>query len=72
MGDYGFRTEVEPRISKSEQLILREIIAKSENQLDDAILYLEDKIDKKSSAALDFALADVLSKGSPNHVFPIL
>ena len=57
MGDYGFRTEVEPRISKNEQLILREVIAKSENQLDDAILYLEDKIDNKSSAALDFALA---------------
>ena len=49
--------EVEPRINKSEQLILREVIAKSENQLDDAILYLEDKIDNKSSAALDFAAA---------------
>ena len=31
MGDYGFRSEVEPRISKSESFILREVIAKSEN-----------------------------------------
>ena len=30
MGDYGFRTEVEPRISKSEQFVLREVVAKAE------------------------------------------
>jgi tetratricopeptide (TPR) repeat protein len=57
MGDYGFRSEIEPRYSKSEQGILREVIAKAENQLDEAILYLEKKISPKSSAALDFALA---------------
>lgn len=57
MGDYGFRTEVEPRISKSEQFILKEVIAKAENQLDEAIEYLEKKIDEEASAALDFALA---------------
>lgn len=56
MGDYGFRSEIEPRISKSESFILREVIAKSENNLDEAILYLEDKIKDDSSAALDFAL----------------
>ena len=57
MGDYGFRSEIEPRYSKSEQGILREVIAKAENQLDEAIVYLEKKISPKSSAALDFALA---------------
>ena len=36
MGDYGFRSEVEPRISKSEQLILQEVVAKAENKLDEA------------------------------------
>ena len=56
MGDYGFRSEVEPRIDKSEQFILREVIAKAENQLEEAIQYLESKIDPKTSAALDFAL----------------
>ena len=56
MGDYGFRSEVEPRISKSESFILREVIAKSENNLEEAIVYLEEKIEDDSSAALDFAL----------------
>ena len=56
MGDYGFRSEIEPKISKSEGFVLREVIAKSENQLEEAITFLEDKIDKDSSAALDFAL----------------
>lgn len=56
MGDYGFRSEIEPRISKSESFILREVIAKSENNLDEALVYLEDKIKDDSSAALDFAL----------------
>ena len=35
MGDYGFRSEVEPRISKSESFILREVIAKSEKNLEE-------------------------------------
>ncbi len=56
MGDYGFRSEVEPRIDKSEQFILREVVAKAENQLEEAIAYLESKITDKTSAALDFAL----------------
>ncbi len=56
MGDYGFRSEVEPRIDKSEQFILREVVAKAENQLEDAVVYLEEKIKPKTSAALDFAL----------------
>ncbi len=59
MGDYGFRSEVEPRINKSEQFILKEVIAKAENQLDEAIEYLEKKIDQEVSAALDFALAQM-------------
>jgi len=57
MGSYGFRSEIEPRINKSEQFILREVVAKSENQIEDAISYLEQKIDEESSAAIDFALA---------------
>tara|TARA_B100001057_G_scaffold38008_1_gene34278 strand:- start:2600 stop:3967 length:1368 start_codon:yes stop_codon:yes gene_type:complete len=57
MGSYGFRSEIEPRISRSEQFILQEVVAKSENQLEEAISYLEKKIDEESSAAIDFALA---------------
>ena len=56
MGDYGFRSEVEPRIDNSEQFILREVVAKAENQLEEAIQYLETKVNNKTSAALDFAL----------------
>ncbi len=56
MGSYGFRSEIEPTISKAEQYLLREVIAKAEGQLEEAIAYLESKIDDKSSAALDFAL----------------
>ena len=56
MGDYGFRSEVEPRIDKAEQFILREVVAKAENQLEEAVEYLESKINNKTSAALDFAL----------------
>ena len=49
MGDYGFRSEVEPRISKTESFILREVIAKSENNLEEAIVYLEEKIENDST-----------------------
>lgn len=73
MGDYGFRTEIEPKINNAEKTIIKEVIAKAENQLDDAIEYLEQKIDTKSSAALDFALATLyyqrgrLSKSSESY-----
>jgi hypothetical protein len=53
MGDYGFRSEVEPRIDKAEQFILREVVAKAENQMEQAIAYLEKKTNDKTSAALD-------------------
>ena len=56
MGDYGFRSEIEPRISKAEQSVLAEVVAKAENQLAEAIAYLENKVDEKSSPALDYAL----------------
>ena len=59
MGDYGFRSEIEPKISKSEQSVLREVVAKAENQLVEAILYLEGKVDQKSSPALDYALGSM-------------
>ena len=62
MGDYGFRSEVEPRIDKSEQFILREVVAKAENQLEEAVQYLESKINNKTSAALDFALGTMFYK----------
>jgi tetratricopeptide (TPR) repeat protein len=57
MGSYGFRSEIEPRISKAEQYLLREVVAKAENQLEEAIQFLEKKVNEKSSAAIDFALA---------------
>ena len=63
MGDYGFRSEVEPRIDKSEQFILREVVAKAEGQLEEAIQYLESKINEKTSAALDFALGTMYYQG---------
>lgn len=56
MGDYGFRSEIEPKISKSEQFILQEVVAKAENKIDEAIAFLDEKITSKSSAALNFAL----------------
>lgn len=56
MGDYGFRSDIEPKVSKSEQNVLGEVIAKAENQLEEAITYLEKKLDEKSSPALDYAL----------------
>ena len=65
MGDYGFRSEVELRYSKSEQFILREVVAKAENQLDDAILFLEEKIEPKSKVRPRFCIGfHVLSKGA--------
>ena len=60
---------MEPRIDKSEQFILREVVAKAENQLEDAIQYLESKINDKTSAALDFALGTMYYQmGRPNPV----
>jgi tetratricopeptide (TPR) repeat protein len=56
MGDYGFRSDIEPRVSRSEQNVLGEVIAKAENQLAEAVSYLEKKVDKESSPALDYAL----------------
>ena len=57
IGDYGFRSEIEPKVSKSEQFTLREVVAKAENKMEDAISHLENKLDEETSAALDFALA---------------
>ncbi|MBU62041.1 MAG: hypothetical protein CMI26_06025 [Opitutae bacterium] len=57
MGDYGFRTEVEPKVTRNEQQMIGEVVAKSQKDLQEAITYLADKTSLKSSAALDFALA---------------
>lgn len=57
MGDYGFRTEIEPRVTKSEQNTLREVVAKAQNQIEEAIDFLESKLNEEASSALDFALA---------------
>ena len=52
MGSYGFRSEIEPTISKAEQYLLREVIAKAEGQLEEAIAYLENKIEDKKAPLL--------------------
>ncbi|MBC8348155.1 MAG: tetratricopeptide repeat protein [Verrucomicrobia bacterium] len=57
MGDYGFRTEVEPKITRSEQQMIGEVVAKAQQDLQEAITYLAGKTSLESSAALDFALA---------------
>ena len=64
MGEYGFRSEIEPKISRSEQEVLRQVVAKAENQLLEAIAYLEAEIDSDNSAALDFALATMYYQAS--------
>ena len=46
MGSYGFRSEIEPKISKTEQYLLREVIAKAEAQMEEAIAFLESKIEE--------------------------
>lgn len=57
MGDYGFRSEIEPKITRTEQRTIGEVVSKAQNDLQEAISHLEDKTDPESSAALDFALA---------------
>ena len=57
MGDYGFRADVEPKVSKTEQTLLREVSARAANELPAAIEHLAAKIQPDSSPALDFALA---------------
>ena len=57
MGDYGFRTEVEPKVTRSEQQMIWEVVAKAQKDLQEAITYLTGKTSLESSAALDFALA---------------
>ena len=39
MGSYGFCSEIEPKISKAEQYLLREVIAKAEVQMEEAIAF---------------------------------
>ena len=55
MGDYGFRSEIEPQ-NKQSRTICFGRTAKAENQLAEAIAYLENKVDEKSSPAFDYAL----------------
>ena len=57
MGDYGFRTEVEPKVTRTEQQMIGEVVAKAQKDLQEAITYLAGKMSLESSAALDFALA---------------
>tara|TARA_A100001037_G_scaffold240759_1_gene220760 strand:- start:264 stop:1640 length:1377 start_codon:yes stop_codon:yes gene_type:complete len=57
MGDYGFRTEIEPKVSRTEQQVLREASARAQNDLGEAVQYLSGKMKTESSAALDFAFA---------------
>ena len=62
MGDYGFRTDIEPKVTSTEQSVLREVIAKAENQIDEAIKYLE-KIDTKSALHLILHWRPCTTKG---------
>ena len=64
MGDYGFRSEVEPRIDKAEQFILREVVAKAENQLEEAVFIPRNQDRKQIQCCPRFRTRhDVLSVG---------
>ena len=57
IGDYGFRSQIEPRIDRQEQELLRQVISQAQTDQSVAIFNLEKKIKPDSSAALDFTLA---------------
>ena len=51
---------------QSRTICFAEVVAKAENQLAEAIAYLENKVDEKSSPALDYALGHVLPERKTN------
>ncbi len=57
VGDYGFRSEIEPKVSRAEQQLLREVVTKAQINLNEAVTHLAAKVKPESSAAVDFALA---------------
>lgn len=57
VGDYGFRTAIEPRVDRKEQELLRKVVSQAQNDHVAAIAILEKDIRRDSSAALDFTLA---------------
>ncbi|MFP6901800.1 MAG: tetratricopeptide repeat protein [Opitutales bacterium] len=57
IGDYGFRSQIEPRIDRKEQELLRKVISQAQTDHLLAIATLEKAIKPDSSAALDFTLA---------------
>ena len=57
LGDYGFRTEVEPGVDQAEREVLRKVVSQAPDDLRMAITTLEGQTKENSSAALDFTLA---------------
>ena len=57
VGDYGFRTAIEPRVDRKEQELLRKVVSQAQNDHVAAIAILEKDLRRDSSAALDFTLA---------------
>ena len=73
MGSYGVDTEKSPSISSEEAEVFRQV-AKSGYKSDTAIKILSKSINKDSSGAMDFALANFLLQkgdigGGHGHVF---
>ncbi|MFP6855077.1 MAG: tetratricopeptide repeat protein, partial [Opitutales bacterium] len=64
VGDYGFRTAIEPRVERKEQELLRKVVSQAQNDHPAAITTLEEKISIDSSAALDFTLATLRFQNS--------
>ncbi len=57
VGDYGFRPEIEPRVDRHEQDLLRKVVSQAQSDHLAAIAILDKEIKRDSSAALDFTLA---------------
>lgn len=59
MGSYGFATDIEPRVTRQEQELLREIGDLMSADPDAATRRLQQAVTADSSAALDFVLANL-------------
>lgn len=59
MGTYGFRTDVEPRITSEERDFFQELVPLIESNINRAIESLRTSIKPDSSAALDFTLGNL-------------
>jgi tetratricopeptide (TPR) repeat protein len=59
MGSYGFRTDVEPRITSEERDFFQELVPVIQENINRAIQSLSTRITADSSAALDFTLGNL-------------